>query len=102
MLYIEDYNRLNDLVSLNQDKSASNSSLQSELSSLIGKKITVYVDHDCRNAFTGILIHVFSDRIYLITSIPNGPPNCRTHISKAGTIHVIFLNHVSALAYSYV
>ena len=101
MLYIDDYNHLNDLVSLNQDKSAQSSSFQSELSSMIGKMITVYVDHNRCNGFTGILIQVFSDRIHLITSIPNGPQNCRIQTSKTGTIHVILLNHISALAYSY-
>jgi hypothetical protein len=103
MLYLKDYNHLNDLVAAKEE---SPPVLNLELKSLLGKTITVFVDSGGKsgNGFTGILTEVLPDRIRLITSIPGRPVNQfsgNRQTPKQGTAAVILRDHITAITFSY-
>lgn len=103
MIFIDNYNNLKSLVSQNINACTS---INSELTALIGKHITVYVDSGgtSGNGFSGILIEVLFDRIRLIASIPSKPSNQfgnKNRCEKLGTLCVIMLNHITAFNHSY-
>ena len=105
MIYIKDYNTLNSLVSLSSNHQ---SMLQSELSPLVGRTVTVFVKSGgaSGNGFTGILIEISSEHIKLITEIPSTPrknmPACgrNRQYSRLGTNAVILINEIVAITYA--
>ena len=114
MIYIRDYRSLNSLINNNNNSSNSQNVMQSELMSLIGRIITVFVDSGSISggSFTGILIEVLSDSIKLVARPPS---NSNISNSRAGynisysrkiqssifsTKIVILIKHITALAYN--
>lgn len=105
MIYVKNYQALNELVNQNSRNSCWN-----QLPALIGTPITVFVDSGgvSGKGFTGVLIEVLSDSIKLITSMPSAP-NMRTKNShkkrqpcKFGACTTIMLEHITAINYNFI
>jgi hypothetical protein len=102
LIYIKDYHSLNSLVAQH-----SSSTIQPVLDSLRGKTVTVFIEGGgaSGNGFTGILIEVFSDRVTLITKLPNcNMHNCRNGGNRScgnllGTRTVIMIDAICAVIY---
>jgi len=107
LIYIKNYQALNDLVAKKQND---NYIYPLELSDMIGKPITVFVNGGgaSGSGFTGILIEVLCDSIKLITAMPSAPTihknrSCKKkHCSNFGTCTTIMLNHITAITYNFV
>jgi hypothetical protein len=114
LIFIKDYRALNSLLFSDQNNDLL---YYSQLPSLIGKPITVFVDGEgvSGKGFTGILIDVLSDRIKLITSIPSAPMckknnnnnkchHCCKKKSRCnfGTNTIIMIEHIIAITYNFV
>lgn len=105
MIYVKDYQALNQLV--NQNNSLS---YRQQLPSLIGKPITVFVDGGgvCGRGFTGVLLKVLTDSITLITALPPAvqiSTQClckKQRDNKFGTCTTIPLEHITAINYNFI
>jgi len=112
LIFIKNYRAINSLLYSDQNDDVL---YKSQLSSLTGKLITVFVDGggESGKGFTGILIEVLSDRIKLITGLPSAPvckkssnqPKCN-HCQKKincnfGINTIIMIDHITAITYNY-
>lgn len=105
LIYVKNYQELNELVNQN-----STLSFRRQLSDLIGKPVTVFVDSGgaSGNGFTGVLIEVFADRIKLITSLSRcakctaGFPCPSKGCDAFGTGTTVMLNHITAINYNFI
>ncbi|MDR3645339.1 MAG: hypothetical protein P4M02_09735 [Clostridia bacterium] len=105
MIYIKDYQALNELVTENERHGLFCRSL---LPSLIGRTITVFVDSGGASGagFTGILIETFSDSIRLLTAVESAPavrmncPRKKRNCCRCGSCTTIMLEHITAITYN--
>ncbi len=101
MLYIKDYQSLNEQVNHQVRRENAHTAYLQLLQSLIEKKITVFVENGT-HPFTGLLIEVTPSRLRLMTSMPGAPSRGGCGQSgRFGTETHIVLQHVTAILYSY-